>query len=687
MKFRSKKPFTKLTALTSVMALLISLILPIQVMAQECAAIGNSLSDILAKKEKELADLQKVFLRNNSKFSTHELRYSKSGYVPLDQSARAKVIEDAMKEAGGEKMVFDLRLNSKANELSPYLRAHHQIQIVDPKIIDGKIVAKTHGTPDAYTIEIPLDSIDNLAFWKGLERSSQRKVVSFSDSKGQALADFTQSVGENKRPRDYTEAFARMKDDWNQQNDILAAIDSKVARGDSLSKGEFAVGLMVDRNRTSKMPSRLSAFEEAYDSRVAALKGSEPNADELLKDIPMDPSMRERATRLLGGVKSNKIPPAVIDRQVARTALVPIEEVKLPAVRTTGTEVVPRNNDALEVVSRPAVNQADDVLEGEIFLKGEEIPAKNLKEINPEARAHETGTAIAVREVDEPITIELTAAKNADEGAQLALESEKRLTLPAPERVVDDVPPSVVIKPEQVAKAVSWTKTKIAAGIAATAAFFSLKGDSRDPAAEEDQPAPAANPDPDPDDDTATPPPQTTTADTTLSPEDLANEFENLVIKSKLTEKTKNKPEVEYTITVSVSPETSKSKSFLESGHFELSCESKLNETHPCKYKADKGVLEIKRTFKRHKEKDYGVGISWLFQGKKNVDKEDGSIKIPKLDCANIAEGDTDTQAACDLTSEEYVPSFNGVTGPQLTPPPAMVPLKGRGVFITPGFN
>src|SRR5690606_17449505 len=148
-------------------------------LAQDCVAISNSLSDVLAKKEKELADLQKVFLRNNSIFSTHELRYSKPGYVPLDQGARAKAIEDIVKEAGGEKVVLDLRLNSKANELSPYLRAHHQIQIVDPKIVDGKIIAKTHGTPDAYTIEIPLDSIDNLAFWKGLERSSQRKVISF----------------------------------------------------------------------------------------------------------------------------------------------------------------------------------------------------------------------------------------------------------------------------------------------------------------------------------------------------------------------------------------------------------------------------------------------------------------------------------------------------------------------------
>lgn len=723
--------------------------------AQECLPVGQVFSEALAKKEAELAQLESVFRSNSAKFSAQEARYSKAGYQPLNVSERARIFEDLLKEAGDQKAVFDLRLNSKARELSPLLRAHHQAQIVDPKIVDGKLIARLNGSsPElSHTVEIPLDAIDNLAFWKGLERQGQRRVVSFADPTGKALEDFMKSVGSNKSAREYTEAFSKMRGDWNQQNDILAAIDAKAARGQGLSDDEFLLGLMVDRNRTSRTPARMSAFENAYKRRNEAMKGAEPDAKALLADIPMDAAMRERAERLLSAVKGERLPPAV----VARTT--DVQEVG------TGTQVAIRGSTDIVPASDEAA-KATNALEGEIYLPGEPIPGSNLRDVNPTG-VRETGTEVVVVPTRAPVTIEgevvtrpgtevtvrpvdsesralvptntVTEANKVDD---VALDGEIYLrdepipsnnlkdvnptgvretgtevaVVPARDDVIDVVPnnraltlrtetPPAVIptpSPQAVSNFMRRTRASITAALTGAAAYLGLRSTSSvdepevvpeveptDASTDEPAPEPGEEPVVEP---TPVPSPTTTVADSesALNDAEMAAEFENLVISANLNEKTKNKPENEWVIKVSVTPESPNSKAFLDSGYFDLVCGKDDHEKVACNYKADKGVLEITRKLRRQKDKDYSVGVYWLFPNKKDADREDYTIKVPALDCevvVNEVKPDPDMLAACELSDEEYIPSFDGVSGPQLSPPPTMTPLRPRGVYITPGFN
>ncbi len=384
----------------------------VELQAKECVDVAKYLDDVLSKKELQIASYERAYRANSPTFTAREQRYTKAGYQSLETSERAKIINDLVEASQGEKAVFDLRLNSLADELPPMLRANRNVQIVDPKIVDGKLIAKLNGSESglAHTIELPLESIDNFAFWRGAARSGERQVVSFSDSSGKALEDFMKSVGPNKAPQDYTRAFKELGSDWNYQNDILAAIEKKVASGTQLSRDEFALAMMVERNRTQAAPARLNELLSAYDARVDGLRGSAPNADDLLKDIPMDASMRARAQRLLSNVEGERLPPAVITESTSEVA----QRASVRATTDDGPRVITDQSAKRLTPERVKVDveTPNGRMQGEILHASDPGPRPGARTIPHQA--------------DEP----LQAAAGADDVADASTDIATRTTVP-----------------------------------------------------------------------------------------------------------------------------------------------------------------------------------------------------------------------------------------------------------------
>ncbi len=807
MKCSYRQPRPKRTAALLIVTAL--LFLSPLAQARECMDVASYLDDILSKKDLQISAYERAYRANSPTFNARSQRYTKPGYQAASNGERAKLISEIVEGAADQKAVFDLRLNAKAEDLVPMLKANRSAQIVDPKIVDGKLVAKLNGSADelSYTVEIPLEAIDNFAYWKGAARTGDRQVVSFADSSGKALEDFMKSVGPGKSPEDYTKAFKELGSDWNYQNDILAALDKKVAAGQTLTKDEFALAMMVERNRTQAAPARLNQLLAAYDGRASALKGSAPNAEALLKDIPMDASMRARAQRLLSSVEGERLPPAVIvdsSKDVAVRGAVsdrvtPIKEISIEDVSSIADQSPKRLTP-----ERPQVEYTADGVpkRGEILHDSDLGPRPGSKDVTPSNKDEVLQALTAADEAPE-VTTDIVSRLEEPELNTIVIEETPRITDQSPKRLtperpqveyseagvqrrgeilhdsdpgprpgskditpgttddvvqagtvaddipdttpritassVDETPPRVTPERPLVSQA-DDVPPRVDAGDtpSLTAADDALEGAAKTApegglfnmvrrgwgrfrdflrsnqpkvvrtatttgrvvAAMEDRPDPETPPavtDPaldgpeqpglpaneDGDDD-----PADDSDNGTLSDDQTREAIGKVNLAANLVEETKLRPVWEMKLEASAIEDTPEVQEILTKGNMSVTCQKTAGVPEGCSFDGKPGDQKFTKKYKRLLDSDYVVDVRWEYKSSESKKFEVTQIfTVPMLNCDDVAEDDKETEAACFGPAEDEVPSFKGVTGPQLLPMPQMPQLRQRGVYITPGFN